>query len=124
MARKQFQIWNVAGEEYKLKLSTSGICKLEEKLKMGLMDVLETSKNMPPLSIMLTVTHAALKEQHSGIKQVDVEKMFDKYIEEGGSQLKFFTDVFMGIYQVSGFFTEDQAEMMDVKLAEAKEEME
>ena len=33
MARKQFQIWNVAGEEYKLKLSTSGICKLEEKLK-------------------------------------------------------------------------------------------
>ena len=37
--------------------------------------------------------------------------------------MTFMTDIFMEIYKVSGFFTEDQAEEMDRKLEEAKDQM-
>ena len=39
------------------------------------------------------------------IKLNDVYDLFDKYCEEGGSQLDFYQKVYMGIFQVSGFFT-------------------
>ena len=58
-----------------------------------------------------------------GIKEDDVITMFDKYCEEGGTQMSFMTDVFLPIYQVSGFFSRAQADTMDKKLVEAKELM-
>lgn len=123
MVRKQFEIWEVDGEEYKLKLKTSSICKLEEKLNMSLMDVLGVARTTPPISTMLLITHGAMKDWHSNIKLDDVKNLFDKYIDEGGSQLDFFSKIFMGIYQVSGFFTEAQSEQMEKKMEEVKEEM-
>ena len=60
---------------------------------------------------------------HHKIKFVDVQNLFDRYCEEGGTQMTFMTDVFMEIYKVSGFFTEDQAEEMDKRLEEAKDQM-
>lgn len=121
MARKQFAIWQVGEEEYKLKLKASTICDLEEKIKMSLMDVLGTARTMPALSIMLTITHAAMKDWNSGIKRKDVDDLFDKYVDDGGSQLEFFSTVFMDIYNVSGFFTESQAEMMEENQEKVKE---
>lgn len=121
---KQFAIWEVDGEEYKLKLKTSTICSLEEKLNISLMDVLGTVNTMPPLSIMLTITHGAMKEWNNGIKRADVDILFDKYVEEGGSQLDFFANVFMDIYKVSGFFTQAAAEKMEAQQEKAKELLE
>lgn len=123
MARKQFEIWEVDGEEYKLKLKSSYVCKLEEKLNMSLMDVLGSARTTPSLSTMLLITHGAMKDWNSNIKLEDVKNIFDKYIDEGGSQLDFFSKTFMGIYQVSGFFTEAQNEQMEKRMEEAKEEM-
>jgi len=123
MARKQFATWEVAEEEYKLKLKTSSICKLEEKLGASLINVMGNG-GMPPLSTMLTVTHAAMKDFNANVKRSDMDNIFDKYIDAGGSQLEFFTSVFMDIYQVSGFFTEAQAELMEAKQEEAKELLE
>lgn len=123
MARKQFEIWEVNGEEYKLKLKTSSICKLEEKLNMSLMDVLGVARTTPPIITMLLITHGAMKDWNSNIKLEDVKNLFDKYIDEGGSQLDFFSTTFMGIYQVSGFFTESQSLEMEKKMEEVKEEM-
>lgn len=123
MARKQFANWEVDGEEYKLKLKTSTVCKLEEKLGTSLLNVLSNG-GMPSLSVMLTITHAAIKDYNSNIKRSDIEDMFDKYLDEGGSQLDFFTNVIMDIYKVSGFFTEKQAENMDEKQKEAQELLE
>lgn len=121
MARKQFAIWKIGEEEYKLKLKASTICDLEEKIKMGLMDVLGNARTMPALTIMLTITHAAMKDWNNGIKRKDVDDLFDRYIEEGGSQLEFFSTVFMDIYNVSGFFTESQSEMMEENQEKVKE---
>lgn len=114
MVRKPFAIWKVGEEEYKLKLSTAKIAEVEEKLKVGLMDVMGTARTLPPLKVMLTITHAAMQQFNSGIKERDVYDIFDKYIEEGGSQLDFFANVFMEIYKVSGFFTPNQAEELTI----------
>ena len=117
---KPFEIWEVDGEEYKLKLKTSSIIALEEKFKTSLMSLLEVNGNITPLNIMLQITHYAMKDYNHSIKLNDVYDLFDKYCEEGGSQLGFYQDVFMGIYQVSGFFTpsmtmELQKEMSEIE---------
>lgn len=112
MARKQFAKWIVGEEEYNLKLKTSTLCELEEKLGTSLMNVLGNG-NIPALRVMLTITHYAIKDYNANVKFKDVQDLFDKYIEEGGSQLEFFSKVVMDIYKVSGFFTEAQTSMME-----------
>ena len=102
MARKQFAIWQVGDEEYKLKLKTSTLCDLEEKIGTSLMNVLGNG-NMPALKIMLTITHYAMKDYNSNIKFKDVQNLFDKYL---------------------GFFTESQAEMMEEKQEEMEKVLE
>jgi len=77
--------------------------------------------NMPALKIMLTITHYAMKDYNANIKFKDVQEMFDRYVDDGGSQLEFFTKVIMDIYKVSGFFTEAQTEMMEENLEKAEE---
>lgn len=124
MARKQFAIWEVGEEEFKLKLKTSTLCDLEEKLGTSLMNVLGVNNGMPSLKVMLIITHYAMKDYRANTKFKDVQDMFDKYIDEGGSQLEFFTKVVMDIYKVSGFFTEAQAEQMEEKQMKAQEQME
>lgn len=123
MARKQFATWEVSGEEYNLKLKTSTLCKLEEKLGTSVLNVISNG-GMPSLTVMLTITHYAMKDYNSNLKFTDVQNLFDKYIDEGGSQLKFFTDVVMDIFKVSGFFSEAQAEKMEEKQLQAEELLE
>ena len=118
--RKPFAYWTVGGRDYKLKLNASTIVKLEEKFKRNLLDLLN---GVPPLAVMLTITQAAMKEWEHGIKYADVQRLFDQYCDEGGTQLTFMTDVLMEIYKVSGFFSESQSEAMDEKIQEAKEMM-
>ena len=120
--RLPYATWNVDGVEYKLKLATSETTKLEEKFKTNLMTII-SGDNLPALKIMLTVAHSALLKYHHGIKYDDVEEMFDKYLEEGGSQTAFFTDVFMPIYNASGFFSGSMEAKMTKGLEAAKEQL-
>ncbi len=112
--------WKVDGNEYKLKLTTGAITKLEESFKTNLINILD---GVPALKIMLTITHAAMQKFHHGIKYKEVEELFEKYIDEGGSQTAFLTEVFMPIYQASGFFSGSMAETMNEKIDEAKEQL-
>lgn len=121
--RRSFAAWEVGGRTYRLKLTTAAICQIEDKFKRNLLDLLFSSGSVPPLSVMLTITQGAMKNWEHGIKYTDVQKLFDQYCEEGGTQMTFMTDVLMEIYKVSGFFSEDQTAEMDAKLAEAKEQM-
>ena len=119
--RIPWAVWKVDDNEYKLKLTTSAIINLEEKFKTNLINIFNDS--IPPLKIMLTVTHAAMQKFNHGIKYKEVEELFEKYIDEGGSQTAFMTDVFMPIYQASGFFSGSMAEEMNDKLSEAQEKL-
>lgn len=122
--RKPFAYWNVGEREYRLKLTTEQICKLEEKYRCNLLTLLlQSSGGMPALGIMLTVLQAAMTPWEHGIKYKDVQSAFDKYVEDGGTQLTLFSDVIMLILMVSGFFTENQREDLTEKMEDVKELM-
>ena len=121
--RKPFQVWQVGGESYRLKLDTAGISELEQRYKTNLMNVMGTGNGgMPALSVMLDVTHTAMKKYHHGIKRDQLNTLFDKYIDEGGSQLNFYTEVYMGIFTVSGFFSTSLANQVEGAMEEASKE--
>ncbi len=118
--KKPFAIWEVNGTEYKLKLKTATVGQLEEKLGRSLIAVFGTD-GMPPLSVMLTIVHGAMKDWNSNIKRSDVDDLFDQYLDEGGSQLEFFATIFMDIYKVSGFFTMKQIQDMETNQEKIQE---
>lgn len=113
--------WTVGDETYKLKLTTSDICKLEEMFNTSLLNLI--GNGAPALSVMLKITHQAMTKFHHGKKLKDVQELFDQYSEEGGSHTSFMTDVFLPIYQASGFFSQAQAEQMEENLEDAKEQI-
>ncbi len=122
--RKPFAIWEVGGESYKLKLRTPTIVELEKKYKTNLMNLMGAGNGgMPALSVMLDVTHAAMKDWQHGITKVSVNNLFEKYIEEGGSQLSFYMSVYMNIFSVSGFFSANLSNQMTEAVTEAEAEL-
>lgn len=113
--RAPFTIWTVRGQEYRLRLDSSRICKLEEQFGgQNLLFVVADSENgIPPLFVMLTVIQAAMQKFNHGMTYKRVQELFDAYIEEGGSQMKLFSDVVIKILGASGFFTETQEEIVN-----------
>lgn len=109
--RKLFHYWTVGGTEYKLKLNTAMIEKLENKYRTNILNLV-TQDDVPALSVMLTVIQGAMVPWHHGISYNDVKKMYDKWTEDGGNQMQFFTGIVMPTLAVSGFFTDKQAELM------------
>ena len=118
MKRKPFVVWSVGRSDYKLKLTASAICKLEQKYKKNLL-LLITEEGIPPIAVMLTVVQAAMLQYHHGITYRAVQNLFDRYVEDGGDQNQLMADVLMPLMGVSGFFTQSQ---MDV-LTEEMEDM-
>ena len=120
--RKPFALWEVGGQSYKLKLKTSAIVELESKYKTNLMNIMGSGQGgMPALSVMLDVAHAAMKDWNHGITKNGVMDIFNRYIEEGGSQLSFYMTVYMEIFTVSGFFSVNLSNQMAAAMTEAKE---
>ena len=120
--RKPFALWEVGGQSYKLKLKTSAIVELESKYKTNLMNIMGSGQGgMPALSVMLDVAHVAMKDWNHGITKNGVMDIFNRYIEEGGSQLSFYMTVYMEIFTVSGFFSVNLSNQMQEAMTEAKE---
>lgn len=113
--RKPYHVWKVGKDEYKLKLTTENIMKVEQKYRTNIMNVLG-GDGLPPLGFMLTVIQAAMLPYHHKIKSTAVYKIYDKYVEKGGGQTGLLTDVIIPVMTVSGFFTADQAEVMETKM--------
>lgn len=120
--RKPFALWEVGGQSYKLKLKTPAIVELETKYKTNLMNIMGTGQGgMPALSVMLDVAHAAMKDWQHGITKNEVQNLFERYVNEGGSQLSFYMSVYMEIFAVSGFFSVNLSNQMQEAMTEAKE---
>lgn len=122
--RKPFATWDVGGRTYRLKLRTSAIVELEARYKTNLMNIMGAGEGgMPALSVMLDVAHAAMKEWQHGISKTEVQNLFQQYVDEGGSQLSFYTSVYMEIFTVSGFFSVNLSNQMQNAMTEAQETM-
>lgn len=120
--RRPYAVWEVAGQEFRLKLPVDGIQRLEAKYKTNLMNIMGTGNGgMPALTVMLDVTHEAMKKFHHGVSRTDVNNIFESYLENGGSQLNFYTGVYMNIFQVSGFFSESLTNQMEDAMEDVKD---
>lgn len=117
--RRPFHIWEVKDTDYKLKLTTAVITQLESKYRRNLMTLL-TEGDLPPLAVMLTVIQGAMAPWNHGIKYTDVQKIYDQWTEEGGSQMEFYTNVVIPTLAVSGFFTESQTDSIMNSLKESE----
>ncbi len=109
--RLPFSTWEVGGQTYKLKLTASAVCKLEQKYKRNLLLYI-TEDGLPPLSVMLTVIQAAMLQYQHKINYLTVQNLYDRYTEEGGDQTKLMSDVLMPLLGASGFFTRNQMEIL------------
>lgn len=110
--RPMFALWSVGGYAYRLKLKTQAINELERKYKTNLLSLLGSEAGLPALNVMLDIAHAAMVPWHNGIRHGAVEAMFDMYVDEGGSQLQFYKDVYLEIFKASGFFSKEMLEDM------------
>ena len=113
--RRPYCTWTVKGETYKLRLTGAVISRLEGTFRRNLLHVL-TDDGLPPLSTMLTVIQAAMQQYHHNIKYRDVNSMYDDYVDEGGDQTMLYADVIMELLAVSGFFTQNQEELLKEEL--------
>lgn len=114
--RPAFAYWTVGSNTFKLKLKSSNITVLEDKYNKSLLALLGSDEGLPKLSIMLDVTFAAMQPWYHGLKYESVVKLYDQYIEAGGSQLDFYKEVYMDIYKASGFFTKEMIQNMSKNL--------
>lgn len=121
--RELFAFWNVCGENHKLRLTPSNIMELERMYKRNLLNLMGDMDHLPSLTTMLQITHAAMKTWQHGLKLATVENLFEKYLEEGGSQLQFYVEVFMKIYTVSGFFSTTMSTELSEDMDEAAKRM-
>lgn len=103
--RKPFTSWHVGDTEYKLKLTTATVCKLEENLGVNIIKIFKFNDDMPipPLKTMLFIIHGAIQKYHHGLKFEDVQNIFDDYLDCGKDQTSLLTDVLIPLMQDSGF---------------------
>lgn len=118
-----FAIWHVGGQDFQLKLRTVEQMELEKLYKRNVFALMGDADNLPTLTTMLQVTHAAMKPWHHGIKLKAVQDLYEKYLGEGGSMLQFYVDVYMKIYAVSGFFSSSMEEDLTDAMEKMSEEM-
>lgn len=116
--KKGYYYWEVGGQTYMLKLTTAHIERLENKFKGALMNVV-IDGDIPPLSVMLDIVHAAMQPMNHKMSRDKVVEIYDRYVEDGGSQMELYSNVIMGICGVSGFFPQKLAQKNQQEIQEA-----
>ena len=109
---KPFHTWKVTDdEEYKLILQGQQIAELEQKLgNRSLMSWLGDGASITaPFRVMIMIIHGAMSRYHHGIKLQDVYSIYDRYVENGGTMVSLYADVYIPLFQVSGFFPKADA---------------
>lgn len=120
--RRPWVTWDVAGTEYKLKLTTSAITKLEQRFNKSLLAAV-LDDGIPPVSTVVTMLQAALQKYHHGIKSYAVEELLDKYLDTGETQISLLKDVIYPLMADAGFFTAAQINLLTKEIAEADTEL-
>lgn len=105
--KKPYYEWTIGDKIYKLKLTTTAICLLEDKF--GGINLLEfISQGLPTLKKMLMIIQAAMLKYYPDIKSKEVYDTYEEYIDTGSTITDLYSNVIMGVMSVSGFFTKEQ----------------
>ena len=113
--RKPFHYWKVGDREFQLKLTSKWIEKVESKYGRSIFGLV-MDDDLPALSVMLTFVQAAMSPWEHGITYTKLQDIYDKWVEDGGSQMELLAKVVIPTLAVSGFFTEKQAETIQEKI--------
>ena len=113
MTTLPYAIWQVSEDkELKLRLTSLQATKVEEKIGVNLLKVFMPAEGesfaLPPLKVMLLLTHGALQKYEHGISFEDVSDLYDSYVDNGGDQAAFMADVVLPMLQVSGFMPREE----------------
>ena len=103
-----YTTWKVSEDkELKLRLTSLQGTKVEEKIGMNLLKIFMPEAGeeftLPPLKVMLLLVHGALQKFENGYSIEDVYDLYDEYVDNGGDQTTFMTEVLMPLFEVSGF---------------------
>ena len=123
-----YAIWKVSEDkELKLRLTSLQATKVEEKIGANLLKAFMPAEGeafaLPPLKVMLLLTHGALQKFEHGISFEDVSDLYDDYVDNGGDQAAFMADVILPMLQVSGFMPREKADKKTPKKSKAKMEV-
>lgn len=99
-----YVVWSVQDKEFRLRLTTMGVVKLEDKLGRNPADIfLQLSDGqLPKIGDVLTILHQSLQSLHSGYTLEKAAGLLDSYFEEGHSVYEFLTDTVMKVFQSAG----------------------
>lgn len=129
MTTLPYAVWQVSEDkELKLRLTSLQATKVEEKIGVNLLKVFMPAKGesfaLPPLKVMLLLTHGALQKYEHGISFEDTSDLYDEYVDNGGDQAAFMADVVLPMLQVSGFMPrEEKSKKKTPKKSKAKMEV-
>lgn len=123
-----YATWKVSEDkELKLRLTSLQATKVEEKIGANLLKVFMPAEGeafaLPPLKVMLLLTHGALQKFEHGLSFEDVSDLYDDYVDNGGDQAAFMADVILPMLQVSGFMPREKANKKTPKKSKAKMEV-
>ena len=123
-----YATWKVSEDkELKLRLTSLQATKVEEKIGANLLKVFMPAEGeafaLPPLKVMLLLTHGALQKFEHGISFEDVSDLYDDYVDNGGDQSAFMADVILPMLQVSGFMPREKTSKKTPKKSKAKMEV-
>ena len=95
MTTLPYAVWQVSEDkELKLRLTSLQATKVEEKIGVNLLKVFMPAEGesfaLPPLKVMLLLTHGALQKYEHGISFEDVSDLYDSYVDNGGDQAAFY----------------------------------
>ncbi len=123
-----YATWKVSEDkELKLRLTSLQATKVEEKIGANLLKVFMPAEGeafaLPPLKVMLLLTHGALQKFEHGLSFEDVSDLYDGYVDNGGDQAAFMADVILPMLQVSGFMPREKEDKKTPKKSKAKMEV-
>ena len=92
---------------YKLRLNTRNVVALEKTLGANPLSIFDVKgEQMPSVTAMVAVLHAALQQYHHGVSVNDAYEIFDAYIDDGHSVDEFIY-IILDIYKESGLIPKE-----------------
>lgn len=93
--------FTAGNREYKLRLSTRAIIKLEKLIGCNPLSIFGNGDTVPTMTTMVYILHAAAQQYEHGITIDDAYDIFDTWLADGHTMTDFLT-VIVDLYRVSG----------------------